>query len=59
MDIFVELIGIVLIFAATDVGRKKESEVTIFSFEHLFQMLLDGLGLVLVVSSELAQHALK
>ena len=59
MDIFIELLGIVLIFAAADIKRDKESQIDLFTVEYFLQTLLIGIGLLLVVNSELAQHALK
>jgi len=45
------IIGLVLIFAATDVNRKEDSKIGLFSWSMLLQMILIGFGVALILQA--------
>lgn len=59
MDIFLELLGIILIFVATEINRNEESKIKFFSLDWFVQIILVVIAVNLIINSELAQHALK
>lgn len=42
-------IGVYLILTATEIGRKEDSKLHVFSYEYLKQILLILIGLLLIV----------
>lgn len=59
MDMFIELIGILFILIAADYKRTGESKINLFSIDCLVQTIFIVAGIILVITSELAQHGLK
>jgi len=48
MNVIVIIVGFVLLWAATDVGRKKDSKIKIFSWEWFLILILIVVGVTLI-----------
>jgi hypothetical protein len=59
MYIAVEFLGLVLISLAANYKRTGESKLNIFSWDFFYQTVLIGIGITLIVHSEIAQSVIK
>lgn len=51
LTFFIHIIGYMLIWAAVHIGRKKDSEIKVFSWNFLVQVLLIAVGVSIATST--------